>query len=181
MRKVQVAQRGSQIRRLGSAFCSELRGSPLQVPHHSRVKMVVVGFLRQGTLDCPPLPLGLCVACRGNRSSPRGGQECELSSKLRRGLAVEGWRVELTPQITGVEALGVYMVSKVSWGDRGPTRAEPGVWWAGGDPWGLPELGVCKAGCVLGCGCWGADSQVGRDPPQSRAAHLGPAQHPEAP
>lgn len=90
-------ERESDRRRLGSAFCSELRGSPLQVPHHSRVKMVVVGFLRQGTLDCPPLPLGLCVACRGNRSSPRGGQECGLSGKLRRSLAVEGWRVELPP------------------------------------------------------------------------------------
>ena len=116
-------ERESDQRRLGSAFCSELRGSPLQAPRHSRVKMVVVGFLQQGALDCPPFPLGLCVACRGNRSSPRGGQDCELSSKLRRGLAVEGWRVELTPQITGVEALGVYMVSKVSWGDQGASKS----------------------------------------------------------
>lgn len=58
-------ERESDQRRLGSAFCSELRGSPLRVPHHSRVKMVVVGFLRKGALDCPHFLLACVCGMQG--------------------------------------------------------------------------------------------------------------------
>lgn len=103
------------------------------------------GFLWRRACDCSPRPLGLCVTYRGSRSSSRhtpktagNARSGACHRKLSCGLVAKGWRVELILMNHRHGSNGSPRCPGGPWGQQGL------MWWAGGDPWALPEQGLCK-------------------------------------